>query len=217
MNINDAVTQINRTCHHELAATGEDHPKHKTSPTDQVQVIAYHFSKIMQSLGLDLTDDSLKNTPGRVAEMYVNEIFSGLNPLNEPAITLFDNSYAYGEIILERNIPFYSYCEHHFVPIIGKATVAYLPAGKVAGLSKLNRAVHYFSKRPQVQERLTAEIAVFLKEKLHTPDLAVIMEAEHLCIASRGIRDTGSTTITGSYHGVLGAERKNELLHLLKL
>lgn len=184
--------------------------------SEQIRTIAYHFSKIMQTLGLDLSDDSLRNTPQRVAKMYVNEAFCGLNPLNEPAVTLFDNKYKYGEIILERDIPVYSYCEHHFVPIIGKAHIAYISGGKIAGLSKLNRAVHYFSKRPQVQERLTLEIAVFLKEKLQTEHVAVIIEAEHLCIASRGIKDTGSTTITGNYNGDFETKRKNELLQLLR-
>lgn len=185
--------------------------------SEQIRIIAYHFSKIMQTLGLDLSDDSLRNTPQRVAKMYVNEAFCGLNPLHEPAVTLFDNKYKYGEIILERDIPVYSYCEHHFVPIIGKAHIAYISGGKIAGLSKLNRAVHYFSKRPQVQERLTLEIAVFLKEKLQTEHVAVIIEAEHLCIASRGIKDTGSTTITGNYNGDFETKRKNELLQLLRL
>lgn len=184
--------------------------------SEQIRIIAHHFGKIMQTLGLDLNDNSLKNTPLRVAKMYVNEAFSGLNPLNEPSITLFDNKYAYGDIILEKNIPVYSCCEHHFVPIIGVAHVAYIPGRKIAGLSKLNRAVHYFSKRPQVQERLTLEIAEFLQRKLHTEDVAVVIEAEHLCIASRGIKDTGSTTITGSYRGKFESERKHELIQLLK-
>jgi len=185
--------------------------------SEQISIIEHHFRKIMITLGLDLADDSLKNTPLRVAKMFVNETFSGLNPLNEPAITLFENKYRYNEIILEKNIPVYSCCEHHFVPIIGKAHIAYISNGKIAGLSKLNRAVQYFSKRPQVQERLTLEIASFLKEKLHTQDVAVIIEAEHLCIASRGIKDTGSTTITGSYHGCFEKERKTELTQLLQL
>lgn len=185
--------------------------------SEQIRVIEHHFRKIMLALGLDLTDDSLKNTPLRVAKMYVNEAFSGLNPLNEPSVTLFENKYAYNEIILERNIPVFSSCEHHFVPIIGKAHVAYVPGKKIAGLSKLNRAVQYFARRPQVQERLTLEIASFLKEKLQTPDVAVIIEAEHLCIASRGIKDVGTTTITSSYHGVFETERKEELIQLLRL
>jgi GTP cyclohydrolase I len=187
------------------------------TPSEQIKVIEYHFAKIMTALGLDLSDDSLRNTPLRVAKMYVNEAFVGLNPLHEPSVTLFENKYNYGDIVLERNIPVYSCCEHHFVPIIGKAHVAYISAGKIAGLSKLNRAVNYFSKRPQVQERLTLEIAAFLKTKLRTEDVAVVIEAEHLCIASRGIRDTGSTTFTASYDGAFEKDRKEELLKLLTL
>jgi GTP cyclohydrolase I len=187
------------------------------SANSKIKLIAQHFEKIMRLLGLDMDDDSLKDTPGRVAKMYVKEIFSGLDPANEPQVTLFEKKYNYNEIILEKNIPVYSYCEHHFVPIIGKAHVAYIANGKIAGLSKLNRVVNYFSRRPQVQERLTTEIADFLKARLHTEDVAVIIEAEHLCIASRGIRDAGSTTITCSYHGRLGAEKKSELIQLLKL
>ena len=191
-------------------------PAQNLSASGKIKLIAHHFEKIMRLLGLDTDDDSLKDTPGRVAKMYVKEIFSGLDPANEPEITLFEKNYDYHEIILEKNIPVYSYCEHHFVPIIGKAHVAYIAKGKIAGLSKLNRVVNYFSRRPQVQERLTAEIADFLKAKLHTEDVAVIIEAEHLCIASRGVRDAGSTTVTGSYHGRLGAEKKSELIQLLK-
>mgnify|MGYP003454824853 FL=1 len=192
-------------------------PTQNLSANRKMTLIAQHFEKIMRLLGLDMDDDSLKDTPGRVAKMYVKEIFSGLDPANEPQVTLFEKKYNYNEIILEKNIPVYSYCEHHFVPIIGKAHVAYIADGKIAGLSKLNRVVNYFSRRPQVQERLTTEIADFLKVKLHTEDVAVIIEAEHLCIASRGIRDAGSTTITGSYHGRLATEKKNELIQLLKL
>ena len=192
-------------------------PTQNLSASRKMTLIAQHFEKIMRLLGLDMDDDSLKDTPGRVAKMYVKEIFSGLDPANEPQVTLFEKKYNYNEIILEKNIPVYSYCEHHFVPIIGKAHVAYIADGEIAGLSKLNRVVNYFSRRPQVQERLTTEIADFLKTKLHTEDVAVIIEAEHLCIASRGIRDAGSTTITGSYHGRLATEKENELIQLLKL
>jgi GTP cyclohydrolase I len=170
----------------------------------------------MRVLGLDLNDDSLKTTPLRVARMYVNESFSGLNPLNEPSFTLFKNKFNYSEIILERDIPVYSYCEHHFVPIIGKAHVAYIPQEKIAGLSKLNRAVQHFSKKPQVQERLTVEIAEFLKEKLQTQDVAVIVEATHLCVAARGVKDTGCDTATSSLHGTLAHERRQELMQLIR-
>lgn len=187
-----------------------------STPQEQIDRIAHHFSEIMKTLGLDLNDDSLRNTPQRVAKMYVNEWFSGLQPLREPAITLFENNYHYNEIILEKNIPVYSTCEHHFVPIIGKAHVAYVPREQVAGLSKLNRVVQYFSKRPQVQERLTHDIAAFLQEKLNTPDVAVVIEAEHLCIASRGVQHIGSSTFTAHYGGVFENERKQELLQLIR-
>jgi len=191
---------------------------YRLAPSEQIRAIEYHFGKIMEALGLDLTNDSLKNTPLRVAKMYVNETFSGLNPLNEPSVTLFENKYKYDEIILERNIPVYSCCEHHFVPIIGKAHIAYISNGKIVGLSKLNRIVQYFSKRPQVQECLTIEIANFLKKKMHTEDVAVVINAEHLCVASRGIKDTGCTTITNSFHGqFMNPEKRAELLSLLMI
>ena len=192
--------------------------KIKTGPltaNEKIRLIGNHFAEIMRILGLDLNNDSLRNTPNRVAKMYVNEIFSSLEGSKEPEITLFDNDYNYLEILLEKNIPLYSFCEHHFVPIIGKAHIAYIPDEKVAGLSKLNRAVEYFSKRPQVQERLTKEIAAFLKIKLQTEDVAVIIEAEHLCIASRGIKETGCITTTISYHGSFKSEKKKELMQLL--
>jgi GTP cyclohydrolase I len=191
---------------------------HLLTPSERIRLIEYHFRKIMVALGLDLTDDSLKNTPLRVAKMYVNETFSGLNPLNEPSITLFENKYKYGEMVLERNIPVYSCCEHHFVPIIGKAHVAYISNGKIVGLSKLNRIVQYFSKRPQVQERLTMDIADYLKKVIGTEDVAVVINAEHLCVASRGVQDAGCSTITSSYHGqFLNAERRNEFNSFLSL
>jgi GTP cyclohydrolase I len=188
------------------------------SPEKQIEQIEYHFRKIMQALGLDLTNDSLKDTPLRVAKMYVNEAFIGLNPLNEPDITLFENPFRYNEIIVERDIPLYSHCEHHFVPIIGKAHVAYISKGEVIGLSKLNRIVHYCSKRPQVQERLTIEIAEHLKKVMNIEDVAVIIKAEHLCVASRGVNDTGCTTVTNSLHGAFrdGAKR-TELFQLLSI
>lgn len=167
----------------------------------KIELIEKKFREIMEVLGLDLTDDSLKDTPKRVAKMYVNEIFRGLNPKNKPAITLFDNKYKFEQMLVERDIAVYSYCEHHFVPIIGKAHVAYFSSGKVVGLSKINRMVQYYSKRPQVQERLTVQIANELKEMLQTEDVAVIIDADHLCVASRGVQDVSSSTVTSSYHG----------------
>jgi GTP cyclohydrolase I len=161
----------------------------------------------METLGLDLSDDSLKDTPNRVAKMYVKEIFSGLNPKNIPSISLFENTYHYTEMLIEKDITLFSYCEHHFVPIIGKAHVAYIPAKKVIGLSKINRLVQYYSKRPQVQERLTIQIAEGLKEVLQTEDVAVKIEASHLCVASRGIKDTQSSTTTTAFFGRFQQEK----------
>jgi len=179
--------------------------------------IAKLFGKIMDVMGLDLTDDSLKGTPERVAKMYIDEIFSGLNPNNKPKIALFDNIYQYNHMLVEKNITFYSNCEHHFVPIIGKAHIAYISSGKVIGLSKLNRIVQYYAKRPQVQERLTNQIAEDLKNTLQTDDVAVIIDAKHLCVSSRGIKDDTSATITSYYGGKFNTPTKiNELLNYLK-
>lgn len=167
----------------------------------KIELIEKKFKEIMEVLGLDLTDDSLKDTPRRVAKMYVKETFSGLNPDSKPNVTLFDNKYKYNEMLVERDVSVYSLCEHHFVPIIGKAHIAYFSSGKVIGLSKINRMVQYFSKRPQVQERLTVQIANELKAMLQTEDVAVIIDADHLCVASRGVQDVNSSTVSSSYHG----------------
>ncbi|MCU0467269.1 MAG: GTP cyclohydrolase I FolE [Arcicella sp.] len=171
------------------------------SDEEKIAQIEYHFRQIMETLGLDLTDDSLKGTPKRVAKMYVKEIFSGLDPKNMPSVALFDNKYQYNEMLVEKNISFYSNCEHHFVPIFGKAHVAYIANGQVIGLSKLNRIVQYFAKRPQVQERLTMQIAKELQKILGTEDIAVMIDAKHLCVASRGVKDDTSSTITSYYGG----------------
>lgn len=168
---------------------------------EKIARIEFYFRQIMDTLGLDLTDDSLNGTPKRVAKMYVKELFQGLNPENMPSITLFDNKYKYNEMLVEKDISFYSNCEHHFVPIFGKAHVAYIANGKVIGLSKLNRIVQYFSRRPQVQERLTVQIAKELQRVLNTEDVAVVMDAKHLCVASRGIQDDTSSTVTSFYGG----------------
>jgi len=167
----------------------------------KIELIAKHFKEIMHVLGLDLADESLKGTPLRVAKMFINEHFKGLDPKNKPQPTMFENNFDYSEMLVEKDIEFYSTCEHHFVPIFGKAHVAYISSGQVIGLSKLNRIVDYYSKRPQVQERLTIQIAEELKSILKTEDVAVVMDAKHLCVASRGIKDTSSTTVTASYHG----------------
>ena len=187
------------------------------SDQDKKEKIAKLFGEIMDVMGLDLTDDSLKGTPERVAKMYIDEIFSGLNPNNKPKIALFDNIYQYNQMLVEKNITFYSNCEHHFVPIIGKAHIAYISSGKVIGLSKLNRIVQYYAKRPQVQERLTNQIAEDLKNTLQTDDVAVIIDAKHLCVSSRGIKDDTSATITSYYGGKFNTPTKiNELLNYLK-
>ncbi|MCU0442388.1 MAG: GTP cyclohydrolase I FolE [Bacteroidia bacterium] len=167
----------------------------------KIELIEKHFREIMLILGLDMSDDSLKGTPHRVAKMYVQEIFSGLNPKNAPKAKLFENKYQYKNMLVEKQISFHSTCEHHFVPIIGKAHVAYIPNGRVVGLSKLNRIVRYFAQRPQVQERMTIQIANMLKEVLDTQDVAVVIEADHLCVASRGVKDVTSNTITSEYSG----------------
>ncbi|NNE33466.1 MAG: GTP cyclohydrolase I FolE [Winogradskyella sp.] len=178
------------------------------SNDEKKQRISILFSEIMDVLGLDLTDDSLQGTPDRVAKMYVEEIFSGLDPLNKPKIALFENKYQYNQMLVEKNITFYSNCEHHFVPIIGKAHIAYKSSGKVIGLSKLNRIVQYYAKRPQVQERLTNQIANELKEVLETEDVAVVIDAKHLCVSSRGVKDDTSSTVTTYYGGEFNTPQK---------
>ncbi len=180
----------------------------KLSDEEKKHQIAQHFTEIMDILGLDLTDDSLKGTPSRVAKMYVEEIFSGLNPKNKPQIALFDNKYQYNQMLVEKNITLQSNCEHHFLPIMGFAHVAYISSGKVIGLSKLNRIVQYYAQRPQVQERLTNQIANELKDILNTEDVAVIIDAKHLCVSSRGVQDTASSTITSYYGGAFSNPEK---------
>ena len=183
---------------------------------EKIKIISRHFREIMLTLGLDLQDDSLKGTPKRVAKMFVKEIFSGLNPGNKPVIALFDNKYNYNQMLVEKNITLYSNCEHHFVPIIGKAHIGYISSGKVIGLSKLNRVVQYYSQRPQVQERLTIQIANELKNVLQTDNVAVVIDAVHLCVSSRGVRDTNSSTVTAEYSGdFLKATRRDEFLKYL--
>ncbi|MFW5645111.1 MAG: GTP cyclohydrolase I FolE [Bacteroidota bacterium] len=181
---------------------------------EKMDRISHHFRKIMETLGLDLTDDSLNGTPNRVAKMFVKEIFHGLDPKNKPATTLFENKFNYKEMLVEKDIKVHSYCEHHFVPIIGKAHVAYISNGKVIGLSKINRIVDYFSRRPQVQERLTIQIAEELKKVLQTEDVAVVIDSAHMCVITRGVQDVNSTTITSSYNGRFkDPEVKNEFLN----
>jgi GTP cyclohydrolase I len=185
----------------------------------KIELIEKHFREIMNILGLDLTDDSLKGTPHRVAKMYVKEVFSGLNPKNKPAAKLFENKFKYNEMLVEKDITFHSHCEHHFVPIYGRAHVAYISNGHVIGLSKINRIVQYYSKRPQVQERLTMQIGNELKKALGTEDVAVIMDAYHMCVSSRGVHDTNSSTVTSFYSGKFerDEQRRNEFLKYLAL
>jgi GTP cyclohydrolase I len=188
------------------------------SDEEKIEKIATHFAEIMDILGLDRKDDSLSGTPKRVAKMYVKEIFSGLNPNNFPDIKLFENKYNYDQMLVEKNIVFYSNCEHHFVPIIGKAHVAYISSGKVIGLSKINRIVQHFAKRPQVQERLTMQISNAMKKVLNTDDVAVVIDATHLCVSSRGVKDINSSTVTSHFTGQFSnEERKNEFLKYLDL
>ncbi|MEP2024989.1 MAG: GTP cyclohydrolase I FolE [Reichenbachiella sp.] len=182
----------------------------------KIELIAKHFKEIMQVLGLDLTDDSLKGTPNRVAKMYVKEVFSGLNPKNKPHARLFENKFGYDQMLVEKEITFYSHCEHHFVPIYGKAHVAYISSGKVIGLSKINRIVQYYAKRPQVQERMTVQIANELCSVLKTEDVAVVIDANHMCVSSRGVGDTNSKTGTAHFSGKFTNEdTKKEFLNYI--
>ncbi|MDA7819457.1 GTP cyclohydrolase I FolE [Flavobacteriaceae bacterium] len=188
------------------------------SNEEKIIIIQEHVSTILETLGMDLTDDSLKGTPLRVAKMFVNEIFGGLHPNKKPKASTFDNSYKYGEMLVEKNITLYSTCEHHLLPIIGKAHVAYVSNGTVVGLSKMNRIVDYYAKRPQVQERLTLQIVQELQEVLGTKDVACVIDAKHLCVNSRGISDTASSTVTSEFGGVFKSEeKKREFLDYLKL
>ena len=185
---------------------------------EKIAAIEPHFRAIMEVLGLDLNDDSLRGTPLRVAKMYVKELFQGLNPANMPSMTLFENKFQYNEMLVEKNINFYTNCEHHFVPFFGKAHVAYISSGKVIGLSKLNRLVEYFSKRPQVQERLTMQIGKALQTVLQTQDVAVMMDAKHLCVSSRGVKDDSSNTITSFFGGKFQDEKtKLEFLKYIEI
>ena len=184
---------------------------------EKMATIEKHFHLIMDEMGLDMTDDSLKGTPHRVAKMFILELFSGLNPQNKPKISVFENSYHYDKMLVEANINFNSTCEHHFLPIIGKAHIGYVSSGNVIGLSKLNRIVDYFSRRPQVQERLIMQIFNELKTILKTDNVIVVMEAKHLCVSSRGIKDESSFTSTIQYGGIFNEkENRNDFFNLVK-
>ena len=187
------------------------------SDAEKMATIEKHFHIIMEEMGLDMNDDSLQGTPHRVAKMFIQEIFSGLNPDNKPKISVFDNSYNYDKMLVEANISFNSTCEHHFLPIVGKAQIGYVSSGKVIGLSKLNRIVDYYSRRPQVQERLIMQIFNELKTVLDTDNVIVVMEATHLCVSSRGIKDESSYTSTIQYGGVFNQkENRNDFFNLIQ-
>lgn len=187
------------------------------SDSEKMEAIESHFGQIMDIMGLDLTDDSLSGTPRRVAKMFIQEIFHGLNPDNKPAISLFDNKFNYREMLVEKHIKVQSFCEHHFLPIYGVAHVAYIANEQVIGLSKLNRIVDYFARRPQVQERLTVQVADELRQVLNTQDVAVYIEAKHMCVQARGIEHDASVTVTSDYSGAFRKEAvRNEFLQAIK-
>ena len=210
-------------------ALGEDHigtnantplrdDAFKLTNDEKIDIIKDDVRHIMETLGLDLTDDSLKGTPNRVAKMFVKEIFGGLNPNKKPKASTFDNKYKYGEMLVEKNITVYSTCEHHLLPIVGKAHVAYISKGTVVGLSKMNRIVDYYAKRPQVQERLTIQIVKELQEVLGTKDVACVIDAKHLCVNSRGIRDVDCSTVTSEFGGKFKEkDTRREFLDYIKL
>jgi len=185
---------------------------------EKIEKIKKDVESILQTLGMDLTDDSIKGTPNRVAKMFVKEIFGGLNPAKQPKASTFENNYKYGEMLVEKNITVYSTCEHHLLPIIGRAHVAYISSGRVIGLSKMNRIVEYYAKRPQVQERLTMQIVQELQKALGTEDVACVIDAKHLCVNSRGIKDIESSTVTSEFGGKFkDPQTKREFLDYIKL
>ena len=221
--------KIDNTLQDEFESVGDDHistsqetPMRKDAfvldDAEKIDRIRRNVHEIMLTLGLDLDDDSLKGTPERVAKMYVKEIFSGLHPDRKPHSSTFDNKYKYGEMLVEKNITLYSTCEHHLLPIVGKAHIAYISSGTVVGLSKMNRIVDYFAKRPQVQERLNIQIVKELQRVLHTEDVACVIDAKHLCVNSRGIRDIESSTVTAEYGGKFKDEAvRREFLDYINL
>jgi GTP cyclohydrolase IA len=202
-------------------ATSAQNPVRKDafdiSDEQKMELIRKDVESILQTLGMDLEDDSIKGTPNRVAKMFVKELFGGLNPSKKPSSSTFENNYKYGEMLVEKNITLYSTCEHHLLPIIGRAHVAYISNGKVIGLSKMNRIVEYFAKRPQVQERLTMQIVQEMQKVLGTDDVACIIDAKHLCVNSRGIKDIESSTVTSEFGGKFKDEnKKREFLDYIK-
>ncbi len=220
--------KLNKTIE-DFESLGDDHISTSTntpmrndafqlSNDEKIDIIKDDVRHILETLGLDLDDDSLKGTPNRVAKMFVKELFAGLNPSKKPSASTFDNKYKYGEMLVEKNITVYSTCEHHLLPIVGKAHIAYISNGTVVGLSKMNRIVDYFAKRPQVQERLTIQVVRELQEVLNTEDVACVIDAKHLCVNSRGIRDTESSTVTSEFGGKFKEkETRREFLDYIKL
>lgn len=221
MKIDDTIDEF-ESIGNDHIGTSSDTPMRKDafelSDTEKMELIKGDVKHIMETLGLDLTDDSLKGTPNRVAKMFVKEIFGGLNPKNKPKASTFENKYKYGEMLVEKNITLYSTCEHHLLPIVGRAHVAYISNGTVVGLSKMNRIVDYYAKRPQVQERLTIQIVRELQKVLNTEDVACVIDAKHLCVNSRGIRDIDSSTVTSEFGGKFKEkETRREFLDYLNL
>ena len=218
MCIRDRLSRIDDDHFSESLKTPLRKDAFKIPDIEKVKLIEKKVRDILDILGMDLKDDSLAGTPKRVAKMFINEIFSGLNPLNKPNSSTFKNSYKYGEMLVEKNITVNSTCEHHLLPIIGIAHVAYISKGKVVGLSKINRIVDYYSKRPQVQERLTLQIVQELQKILNTDDVACVIDAKHLCVNLRGIRDIQSSTVTSEFSGKFREkEVKKEFLDYIKL
>ena len=225
----DIQMKIDKLLAEQLGDLDHDHPFNSAetplradaferSDSEKIEAIEQKVWDILHLLGMELTDDSLKGTPKRVAKMFVNEIFGGLHPDRKPSASTFDNKYKYGQMLVEKNITVYSTCEHHLLPIVGKAHVAYISNGTVVGLSKMNRIVDYFAKRPQVQERLTIQIVQELQKILNTDNVACVIDAKHLCVNSRGIRDFSSSTVTAEFGGLFNnKETKREFLDYLQL
>lgn len=222
MKVEDTLQKHNEEIGDDHMSSAQETPIRKDafdlSDAEKIERIKTNVRDIMLTLGLDLDDDSLRGTPNRVAKMYVNEIFGGLHPDRKPSSSTFENKYKYGEMLVEKNITLYSTCEHHLLPIVGKAHIAYISNGTVVGLSKMNRIVDYFAKRPQVQERLNIQIVKELQKVLGTKDVACVIDAKHLCVNSRGIRDIDSSTVTAEYGGKFKKESvRREFLDYINL
>lgn len=216
--ISDRITEVGDDHFSNNAQTPLRKDAFEMSREQKIKVIKKDVAHILETLGMDLTDDSIKGTPLRVAKMFVNEIFGGLYPESRPVASTFENSYKYGEMLVEKNITLYSTCEHHLLPIVGKAHIAYVSNGTVVGLSKMNRIVDYYAKRPQVQERLTLQVVQELQEVLNTKDVACVIDAKHLCVNSRGINDIASSTVTAEYGGVFKEiDKKREFLDYIQI